>query len=537
VEFSLRRHAFHRFAARLLGAFFSVTALVSLSAPASGFQPNTFRIGSLEIHPSFTTEVTYNDNISLTQDKVSDVIFKQMPAISFEWGRTHLPSQVPRLMNPHGMPLGLLLDVYQLRVREMAARGYLGRGRQELPPGKPLESVLLSSMRLRKFGFMLKYEPMFINLVENPVFNSIEQDLTLAVDLRIPSGLYLRIDDHFRTSNSINNFRYEVADLRRSLRDLGIGYAVNQAAVTLGYNFYADYAASVTYANYFFFLDDYDFAGLLEEIGLPDFVELELEGISSGRLGFNIHSVGFFLSKPVNLKTGLSLGYSIGFVRGNLDDFALEGSFLDGLVDFSARVDQDPRNATFQEVQFRFQRILAADKYVFGLGAPKTTLEITLSYQSRTYEGANLILSALDTPIETLPLQLEDFNEFFVDLKLKSQVRPRTNVMLSFSRYPREEIGGSGNVSVNYRFAVLVLQEIRGKWHLGVRGAYRLRENPFEDTIEERSHYYEAGANISYNLQSWLKASMIYQFLARDGDMGYNDFDGHRIRFRFMFLF
>jgi len=533
----LRWRTFLHPSAWLVGALIAVGGSLYLSAPAIGFQPNKLRIGSLEIHPSFITEVTYNNNISLTEDKVSDVIFKQVPGISLQWGRVHVPAQVPRLGNPHGMPLGLFLDVYLLRLREMGERGYMGKVSQGLPAGRPLESALLSSMRLRKFALFLKYEPMFINLAENSEFNSIEQDLTFSVDLRLPSGFYLRVDDHFRTSNSINNFRYEVADFRRSLRDLGVGYAVNQAAVTLGYNFYADYLAFITYSNYFFFLDDYDFSALLEETGLPDFVDLELEGISSDKLGFNVHSVGVFLSKPINRKTVLTLGYSIGFVQGNLEDFALRGSFLDGLELFSARANQEPRDAVFQEVQFRFQRVLTANKYIFGLGIPKTTLEGTLSYQARSYEGAQLLISALQTPIEAIPLQLEDFNEFFVELRLNSQIRPRTNVLLDFSRYPREEIGGSGNVSINYRFAAVVLQEIRGKWHVGLRGAFRLRENPFEDTIEPRSYYYEAGANISYNLQSWLKASMIYQFLARNGEMSYNDFDGQRIRLRCTLLF
>ncbi len=104
----------------------------------------------------------------------------------------------------------------------------------------------------------------------------------------------------------------------------------------------------------------------------------------------------------------------------------------------------------FHEVQFRFQRVLTVNQYVFGLGVPKTTLEGTFSYQARFFEGAQLLISALDTPIESIPLQLEDFKEFFVKLSLNSQIRPKTNVLLDFSRYPREEVGGTGNVSINY---------------------------------------------------------------------------------------
>ncbi len=152
----MRRRTFHHPAAWLLGALIAVGGSLSLPTLAIGFQPNTLRIGSLEIHPSFVTEVTYNDNISLTQDKVSDVIFKQVPGISLQWGRMHVPTQVPRLGNPHGVPLGLLLDMYLLRVREMGERDYVGRGKQYLPPGRPLESALLSSLRFRKFGFLLK---------------------------------------------------------------------------------------------------------------------------------------------------------------------------------------------------------------------------------------------------------------------------------------------------------------------------------------------------------------------------------------------
>ncbi len=505
--------------------------------PAGGFQPNTLRIGSLEIHPSFLTEVTYNDNISLTPDKLSDVIFRQAPSISLQWGRMKVPTRLPRVGSPHGIPHELLLDLYLLRIRQMGERDYAGRGKQEIPIGQPVESAVLSSMKVRKYGLYLKYEPMFINLMDNPEFNSVEQDLFFAGDLRLPSGLYLRVDNHFRTSNSINNFRYEVADFNRALRAQGVGYAVNQAAVTLGYNFYADYLAFVTYSNYFFFLDDFDFTGLLEEAGLPGFLELELEGIDSNRVGFDVHSVGVFVSKPFNRKTVLTAGYSIGFVRGNLDQFGLRGSFLDDLVPFAIRVDSDPRNATFHEAQLRFQRILTARKYVFGLGVPKTTLEGTFSYQMRSYEGSQLELSALDIPPEIIPLQLNDFNEFFVELKLSSELTPRTNAFVEFSRFPREEIGGSGDVSFNYLFAGSLTHRIRTKWYTGIRGSFRIRQSNFDNAPEPTSYQYRAGANVSYNLQSWLKASMIYQFLARKGDLGYNDFTGHRIRLRIMATF
>ncbi len=516
---------------RLLGAaLLAVGTAMALPLPARGFQPNTMRLGSLEIHPSFFTEVTYNDNISLTKEKIPDVIFKQAPGLSLQWGRMHVPLQLPRVGSPYAIPQDLILDLYLLRLREMGERGFAGRGRQELPVGRPLESVALSSMRLRKIAFSLNYEPTFINLVDNPEFNSIDQNLSFAADIRLPSGFYLRVDDAYQSSTSINNFRYEVADFNRVLLSQGVGYSVNQAAVTLGYNFFADYLAFVTYSNYFLFLDNFDFSQLIEDAGLQDFVQLGVEGLGSNNLGFVIHAVGVFLMKPINRKTVLSAGYQIGFIRGNLDNFTLTGSFLEELVPFSLRVDSDPRNAVFQEVQFKFQRILTVKKYVFGVGVPKTTLEGTFSYQMRRYEGAQIEIRALDMPVETLPFPLEDFNEFFVELKLNSQIRPRTNVWLEFSRYPREEIGGSGNVSINYGFAAAVTQRIRTKWSVGARGSFRLRENPFESAVEQESYHYRATGNISYNLQTWLRASVIYQFLARDGEISYNDFTGQRVR-------
>ncbi len=531
------RRLSNRFAARLMGALFLAGGMVASPTPARGFQPNTMRVGSLEIHPRFQTEFTYNNNISLNHNKVSDVVFKQTPGLSLQWGRVHVPVQRPRIGNPYGMPQELLLDLYLLRVHEMGKRGYEGRGRQDLPPGRPLESALLSASRLRKFGFLLKYEPMFINLMDHPEFNSIEQDVSLLVDLRLPSGFYLRLDDYYRTSNTINNFRYEVADFNRALRGSGVGYAVNQAAFTVGYNFYADYLAFITYSNYFFFLDDIDFASLLDDAGLPDFVDLEFHGIDSDKLGFAIHSLGFFLSKPINRRIVLTVGYSIGIVRGNLEDFAVTGSFLDGLVPFSLRVDNDPRDALLQEVRFRFQTVLTESRSVFGMRVPKTTLEGAFWYQIRAFDGTQIEITGPDSPGKTIPLQLEDFNEFFATLRLASKIRPRTHCVLEFKRYPWEEIGGRGYVSINYTFAASVTHQIRTKWLVGARGSFRIRQNLYEKALEPTTFDYRAGLNVAYNLQSWLKASVIYQFLAHDGDMGYNNFDAQRVRLRIRVIF
>lgn len=525
-----------RQAPRVLALLTFLTAAALPPKPAGAFQPNTLRAGSLEIHPSFLTELTYNDNISLTREKVSDVIFRQVPGLSLDWGRAYTPVQFPRLASPHGVPLELLADIYLLRIRQMGERDYQGRSRPRPPPGRPMESALLSSLRFRKIAFSLDYDAMFINLVENSQFDSIDHELTFLGELRLPSGFYVRIDNFFLKSNAINNFRDEVADFGTVLRTLGVGYTSNQSSLTLGYNFYADWLAFVTYSNSLFFVNNFDPSRLLAGVDLPGLDELELVGVDANNLGFVLQTVGAYLSKPIRRRNVLTVGYLIGWVRGNLQDFALQGS-LGGIVPVGIRVTDDPRNAMFHEVELRFSRVLSAKQWAFGVGIPKTVLETSFAYQWRDFDQTEIQVDVLDSPLLTVPVDLEGFQDFFVDLRLSSEVRPRTDLMLAFSRYPKEEIAGSGNVSINYRFVASVTQRIRQKWQLGVLGVFRIRENPFQDAVEGTSLNYEAGANISYNLQSWLKGSIIYQFLARDGDMDYNDFEGQRIRFRIFFYF
>jgi hypothetical protein len=523
--------------AHCLGVLIALfSSVILLAVPASGFQPNTIQVGSLEIHPFFGSMLTYNNNITLSREKVGDVIFTQTPGVSLEWGRTYTTIQGPRLASPYGLPLELLLDLYLLRASQMGERDYLGRARPQPPPGKPMESALLSSLRFRKLAFSLEYQPMFINLLDNPEFNSIDHELTFTGDVRLPGGLYTRFDNFFLKSNAVNNFRDEVADFNILQRTRGVGYTTNQAALTLGYNFYADYLAFVTYSNYIVFLDNFDPSELLSGIDLPGIEDLELAGVSSESLGFVMHTLGAYVSRPIGGRTLLTLGYLIGWVNGNLQDFSLQGS-IGGVVPVTVRLAEDPRDAVFHEVRFRVQRVLRTKAWAFGVAIPKTSLDATLAYQWRDFKGTEIQIEAFDTPILRVPVVLESFQDFFVDLRLNSQIRPRTVVMLAFSRYPKEEVAGSGNVSINYRFVGSVTQRIRQKWSVGALGIFRLRESTFEHAIEAKSHHYEAGANISYNLQSWLKASMIYQFLARDGDLDYNDFDAQRIRFRVFLYF
>jgi hypothetical protein len=522
---------------RILLGLVTVFAAAGLPPnPADAFQPNTLRAGSLEIHPSFLTEATYNDNITLTRDKVSDVIFRQVPGLSLEWGRAYTPVQLPRLASPHGVPLELLVDLYLLRIREMGERGYMGRNRPSPPPGRPVESALLSTLRFRKIAFSLDYQAMFINLVDNPEFDSIDHELTFLGELRLPSGFYMRLDDFFLKSNAINNFRDEVVDFGTLLRTQGIGYTSNQSSLTFGYNFYADWLAFVTYSNSLFFVNNFEPARLLAGVDLPGLEDLELVGAGENNLGFVLQTVGAYLSKPIHRRNVLTVGYLIGWVQGNLQDFSLQGS-IGGLVPVRIRVTGDPRNAVFHEVQLRFSRVLQAKKWAFGVGIPKTTLETAFAYQWRDFDQTEVEVDVLGSPLLTVPVKREGFQDFFVDLRLNSEVRPRTDVMLAFSRYPKEEIAGSGNVSINYRFFASVTQRIRQKWQAGALGAFRIRESPFQDAVEGTSFNYEAGANISYNLQSWLKTSIIYQFLARNGEMDYNDFQGQRVRFQIFLYF
>ncbi len=504
---------------------------------AAAFQPNTLRIGILEIHPSFQTETTYNTNINLTKDAVSDVIFKQSPAVSLDWGRNQVPVRTPRLGSRYGLPIDLLLDYYLLRVRPMGESGYEGRKKPKPSPGRPMESAVLGSLRFRRFSFRLKYAPEIIRLLDHSEFDCTDHEVTFAGDLRLPGGFYLRVDDLFLKSSAINSFRNEVADFNTILRTQGIGFYTNQASLTVGYNVYADYAAFVTYSNYLFYLQDVDAEQLLLGPEIPDFLDLELVGIDSDTLGFGIQTVGIYLAKPLWRNSVLTLGYLFGRVDGNLHDFALKGSLVGDLLPVTARVTDDPRDAVYHEVRCRFQRVLTARQRFFGMPVPKTSMEFSFGYQWRDFDETEITVEIPDRPPLVLPIQLKSFSEFLVELRFQSRIRPKTEVSLLLSRYPKEEVGGTGKVSINYKVAFAVTQQVLRKWHLGARGVYRRRESPFENAIEDYSNNYEADAKVSYHLQSWLQGSIIYQFLARDGQLGYNDFQAHRIRLQVRLAF
>lgn len=506
-------------------------------AEADVFHPNTMRVGSLEIHPSFSSDVTYNTNISLTNDKVPDVIFRQAPGLLLQWGRLHVPVQRPRLGSPHGLTLDYLLDLYLTRYRSVGDRGYLGKPRPQAPPTRQAENAWLSSLRFRRVSFVLDYRPLFINLVDNPGFNSIDHELAFAADVRLPAGFYLRLDNNFLSSNAINNYRREVANFTALQRAAGIGYHTNLLAATLGYNFYADYAAFVSLTDRRFFLRNVDPVLLLPGDGGGFLPPVGIEGVDAQDLGLIIQTVGFTFSARLSPKTTLSAGYLLGRLHGNQDAFDIRVTVGDERLPFLIGFDVDPRNAVFHELRLGFQRVLTARRSLFGQPVPKTVLKASFGYQWRTFADVSLLLGRPDGSLLAFPILREDFREFLFDLEVSSQIRPRTLVRFVARRFPREAEAGSGNVSIHYQAGMSVRQGIRRKWSLSAFFLFRYGQHDAANRPFEESRYWEAGAQVGYRIQEWLEAGLLYHFLARNGDFDYNTFESQRVRFRILLSF
>ena len=524
-------------AARVAGSLVAIFAVLSVGHPSAAFQPNTMRVGTLEIHPSLSAEMVCNDNISLTNDEQADVIFKEVPAISLQCGRTYVPVQGPRIANPHGLSLDFLLDFYLTRVVPLGERGYLGSGKPNIGVGKPMESAILSGLRFRKFSVALEYRPEIIHLVNHPEFNSIDHEVTLSGDVRIPGGVYVRLDNAFVSSTAVNSYRKEIADFTTVQRSEGIGFHTNLLSLTVGYNFYADYLLFLTYTNYLFFLRGFDAGQVLPGAEFPPLLDLELEGVNSGTLGLNLQTVGIYFATILKRKTTVSLGYVWGRLQGNLEDFGLETRLLGDLVPVTVRIREDPRNANLQELRFGFQRALTSVQSVFGWPIPKTVLEGSFSYQWRDFDPSEIELNALGQPVLVVPFPREPFREFFVDLRLISQVRSRTLLTGRFSRYPREAVGGSGNVSTDWEGSLALSQGIREKFDLDMTGLVRRSDHADPSATQASTWNFEAGASLAYRIQSWLQVGMAYQFLAREADVDYNAYQSHRIRFRVLVFF
>ncbi len=529
VRGSFKNAAVPGIRARAFGG--AVCALFCALAPhVEAFQPNTLRLGTLEIHPSVQAEVVYNDNISLTRDKTADVIFRETPGIRLLWERTHVPVQAPRIAQPEGLSLDFLLDLYLTRIAPMGERGYLGRGKQSVSVGKPLENAVLSGLRFRRYSVALEYRPDIIQLVDHPQFDSVDHDLSFGAEARSPGGLYARLDDRFVSSTTVASYRKEVADFNAAQRSQGIGFHSNILSFRTGYNFYADYLVFLSYTNYLFFIRNFDPAQVLADFQFPPLVEWEARGVTSGTLGRNLQTAGLSLATILVRKTALSLGYVVGRLEGNLQDFGVDARLLEEELPVSLRVREDPRNAWFHEVRLGFQRPLTSRASVFGWPVAKTLLEGSVAFQWRNFDRTAVEVRAEGQPLLEFPIPAQDVREPLIDLRLSSEVRPRTRLEARFSRMPREALGGIGSMSIDWEAEIGLSQEMADKFLIDLRGLARYRDLPEQAGLEDHFWDYEADGSLTYRIQSWLQARGGYQFLARDAELSYNAYRSHRVR-------
>lgn len=498
--------------------------------PAWAFQPNTLRMGTVEVHPSVTAEVVYNDNISLTHERAEDVIFRERPGVGLLWERTWVPVQAPRVVQPEGLSLDFLMDLYLSRIAPLAERGYLGLGKPAISVGKPVENAILSGLKFRRYSLSLEYRPDIIHLVNHPQFNSVDHDLVFGAEARFPGGFYVRLDDRFVSSTTVASYRREVADFNAAQRSQGIGFHSNIVSFRTGYNFYADYLVFLTYTNYLFFVRNFDAAQVLADIQFPPLIELEARGVTSGTLGMNLQTAGLYVATVLVRETALSLGYVVGRLDGNLEDFGVDARLLGDEVPVTLRVREDPRNAWFHEVRLGFQRPLTSRASVFGWPVPKTLVEGSVAYQWRNIERSVVEIRAGGGPLLEIPIQARDVGEPLVDLRLSSELHPRTRVEVRFSRTPREAVGGSGNMAIDWEAQAALAQKMARKFVVDLTGLIRYRDMPEQAGLEDHFWDYEADGSLTYRIQNWLHVLGGYQFLARDADHAYNGFRSHRVR-------
>jgi len=466
----------------------------------------------------------------LTHERTGDVIFRERPGVSLVWERTWVPVQAPRVVQPEGMSLDFLIDLYLSRIAPLAERGYLGLARPAISVGKPVENAILSGLKFRRYSLLLDYQPDIIQLVNHPQFNSVDHDLVFGAEARFPGGLYARLDDRFVSSTTVASYRKEVVDFNAAQRSEGIGFHSNILSFRTGYNFYADYLVFLTYTNYLFFVRNFDAAQVLADFQFPPLIELEAKGVTSGTLGMNLQTAGLYVATVLVRKTAISLGYVVGRLQGNLEDFGVDARLLGEEVPVTLRVREDPRNAWFHEVRLGFQRPLTSRASVFGWPVPKTLVEGSVAYQWRNMERSVAEVRAAGESLLEIPIQARDVREPLVDLRLSSELRPRTRIEVQFSRVPREAVGGTGNMSIDWEAQVALAQEMARKFVLDLRGLIRYREMPEQAGLEDHFWDYETDGSLSYRIQSWLQVRGGYQFLARDADQAYNAFQSHRVR-------
>jgi hypothetical protein len=522
------------------GLFGLVVALLSLALQPRGgqaFEPSPLRIGTVEIHPSLGVEATYNDNIGLTQPKSDDAIIVVSPGIECLWGRFEKPVRRPRFTDPSELTAGFLYDLYASRLSYFGQRGYRGGGRPELSIGKPAESYALSGLRFRRYSVRISYDPSIYRFLDQSRFDFTHHSVSVAADYRSPGGIYVRAADDFLESTTLTTYdRYHVVDFGRQQLREGVGFSTNLATATLGYTFFTNYLVYAVYSHYVFSVQGFSLDQLLSGVSpsLPAQLAFRVEGADSRALRMTLQSVGVFVDKPIGTMTNVSLGYLFGRLTGNMDDFGISGKMqlahIPGM-EASARIGlaHDPRDAVFHEIRFGFQRVLTASRYLFGWPVPKTTLEGTVAYQLRTFDANEWIVSSSFSPASSIEFTLPSFEEVYAGLKLHTQMSPKTEVNLELVRQPREDVGGLGNVTVNWEAGASIGHRLDNKFSLAAAASYRYLENTWPDALESHAGLVYAKSLVTYEIQRWLSTHVGYEFIARTSDIKYNRYNSNRV--------
>lgn len=521
----------------LLGLVVALFSFLLQPQKGQAFEPSPLRIGTIELHPSLGVEATYNDNIGLTQPKSGDAILAVTPGIECLWGRLEKPVQRTRLTDPSELTAQFLYDLYASRLSYFGQRGYRGLGRPDLPIGKPAESYALSGLRFRKYSVRVSYAPSIYRFLDQSRFDFTHHSASVAADYRSPGGLYVRTSDEFLASTSLTTYdRYHVVDFGRQQLREGVGFSTNLATATLGYTSFTSYLVYVVYSHYLFSVQDFSLDQLLSGVSpsLPAQLDFRVEGADSHALRMTLQTVGLFVDKPIGTMTNVSLGYLFGRLTGNMDEFGISGKMrlahIPGM-EASARIGiaHDPRNAVFHEIRFGFQRVLTASRYLFGWPVPKTSLEGAVSYQLRTFDTNEWIVSSSLAPASSLEFTLPSFEEVYAALKLHTQMSPKTEVNLELVRQPREDVGGVGNVTVNWEAGISIGHRFDKKFSFAAAASYRYQDNTWPDAVESHAALFYAKSLVNYEIQRWLSSHVGYEFIARTSDIPYNRYNSNRV--------
>ncbi len=520
---------------------FMCLAVITFSPIASlSFQPATLKIGQVEIHPSVGFEATYNDNVGLTQPKTPDTVLVISPGLRIACGRIQTPVQRPRLFNPTELTTEFLYDLYVARLAYMGQRGYRGVPGVETRVGKPLDSHLQNRLRFRSYSLGISYTPSVYNFMEHTGYNFLHHEASFSADYRAPAGLYLRAYDELLSSTTLTTYdRYQVIDLARQQLKQGVGFTTNLSSFTLGYNFFTSYLLYLVYSYYTYSIDGFSLDQFFSRVPFPltNLIDVSLEGLTSHALTMNLHTTGLFMSKGIGTMTAVSIGYLFGRLTGNMDECAIAGRVhIPQVPDMEAQavigLAHDPRNATFHEIRFGLQRVITARRFVFGWPVPKTFVEGTVSYQIRTFDSNQWMIRTTHGPYTTVDFSLPSFKEVGADLKVQTALSPKTNVTVRLLRQPKEDVGGLGNVTINWEGGVSVIHQFNNKCSINTTGSYRYMEHTWPDAVESKAQAVYATCVGTYQLQTWLSAHLGYEFVARLSDMTYNRYTSNRVWLR-----